>query len=204
MTVTEVHAPVLGEAGEPCRHCGAPLAQDQRYCLECGARRGDARLDHTLYTHDATTTAPAAAPSRPGPSGATIVASVATLLLAMGIGVLIGRAGGNDNGPSKAAAPQVIKVSGGAAAAPAATTPAAAAAPTADKHGAKATKDAGASATKGSSHATNKSLQKLNNHSPKDYQKQSQKLPKTVGTGGKPPPKDNKAPAGGGSFQQIG
>jgi hypothetical protein len=32
----------------------------------------------------------------------------------------------------------------------------------------------------------------------------SKKAPKTVGTGGKPPPKDNKAPAGGGSFEDIG
>jgi len=40
--------------------------------------------------------------------------------------------------------------------------------------------------------------------SPKGYQKQSQKLPKTLGTGGKPPPKDNKKPAGGGGFQSIG
>ena len=23
-----------------CKHCEAPLAQDQRYCLECGERRG--------------------------------------------------------------------------------------------------------------------------------------------------------------------
>ena len=34
----------LGEHGEPCARCGAPLAHDQRYCLNCGQRRADARL----------------------------------------------------------------------------------------------------------------------------------------------------------------
>ncbi|MCW2995892.1 MAG: hypothetical protein JWQ18_3387, partial [Conexibacter sp.] len=29
----------------PCRTCGSPLAADQRYCLECGARNGPPRLD---------------------------------------------------------------------------------------------------------------------------------------------------------------
>src|SRR4051794_16365522 len=29
----------------PCRTCGSPLADDQRYCLECGSRNGPPRLD---------------------------------------------------------------------------------------------------------------------------------------------------------------
>ncbi len=37
--------PGLGEHGEPCRGCGAPLAADQRYCLNCGLRRGEPRVD---------------------------------------------------------------------------------------------------------------------------------------------------------------
>ncbi|MBA3748670.1 MAG: hypothetical protein H0W96_14430, partial [Solirubrobacterales bacterium] len=32
---------------------------------------------------------------------------------------------------------------------------------------------------------------------------ESKRAPKTVGTGGKPPPKDNKAPAAGGDFEEI-
>src|SRR5439155_16367662 len=69
------------------------------------------------------------------------------------------------------------------------------------------TADAGSSAPKGGSKASNptlKKLSKLSKLSPKDYQKQSQKLPKTLRTGGKPPPKDDKKPAGGGGFQSIG
>src|SRR3954453_14621633 len=37
--------PHLGPDGEPCRGCGAPLAADQRYCLECGQRRGAPRIE---------------------------------------------------------------------------------------------------------------------------------------------------------------
>lgn len=36
--------PLLGRPGEPCSGCGAALAGDQRYCLECGSRRGDPRV----------------------------------------------------------------------------------------------------------------------------------------------------------------
>ena len=27
-------------SGSPCAECGAPLATDQTYCVQCGARRG--------------------------------------------------------------------------------------------------------------------------------------------------------------------
>lgn len=45
MATQEIHAPKLGEAGEACRACGAPLATDQRYCLNCGERRAGPRLE---------------------------------------------------------------------------------------------------------------------------------------------------------------
>ncbi|MEI6793327.1 MAG: hypothetical protein WCK97_08855, partial [Actinomycetes bacterium] len=35
----------LAAHGSPCPHCGVPMAGNQRYCLGCGERRGDARLD---------------------------------------------------------------------------------------------------------------------------------------------------------------
>jgi len=45
MATTEItDAPALGEHGEPCRNCGAPLAADQRYCLNCGQRRSGPRV----------------------------------------------------------------------------------------------------------------------------------------------------------------
>jgi hypothetical protein len=103
-------------APEPCRGCGAPLAEDQRYCLECGERRTP--MSSVLLGGP-----PASTPSQPPPtdppaagaregargSGATVIAGVGVLLLAVGVGVLIGRSGGGHSaGP---AAPQVITVS---------------------------------------------------------------------------------------------
>jgi hypothetical protein len=46
MSATEapLHHPRLGNEGDPCPSCGAPMASDQRYCLSCGTRRGDVRV----------------------------------------------------------------------------------------------------------------------------------------------------------------
>jgi hypothetical protein len=98
------------------------MASDQRYCLECGHRRGDPRLpfmDAVVFM-DAikrpASAAPPPPPSEPKPrmsANASLIAGVATLVLAIGVGVLIGRS--NEGGGSTAAAPatQVIKVGGG-------------------------------------------------------------------------------------------
>ena len=48
-TIETLPEPRLGEPGEACAECGSPLAADQRYCLECGTRRGDPRLDYGNY-----------------------------------------------------------------------------------------------------------------------------------------------------------
>ena len=39
--LTETQAPTAGAVpmGERCASCGAPLAEDQEWCLECGAAR---------------------------------------------------------------------------------------------------------------------------------------------------------------------
>lgn len=101
-----------------CRACGAPLASDQRYCVECGERRGAARF--ALPTpgpavDSAATSRRARRRPRVTPS-ATLIAGVGTLLLAMGIGVLIGHLGNSGATPRAAAAPSVhVTVGGGAA-----------------------------------------------------------------------------------------
>jgi phosphatidylinositol-3-phosphatase len=41
--------PSTSPAHERCAECGAALVEDQRYCLQCGARRGLPRLDFTAY-----------------------------------------------------------------------------------------------------------------------------------------------------------
>ncbi len=110
--------------GEQCGSCGAQLARDQRYCVECGDRRGKPRLPF-MDGRPRQAAAPAAAappPSRRrragGSAGATLVAGVGTLVLALGVGVLIGRSGDNGGGGHAAApAVQVVTVAGGGGAA---------------------------------------------------------------------------------------
>jgi hypothetical protein len=126
-----------GAGAAACAACGAPLAEDQRYCLQCGERATPissvllggppaALVPGAGAQANGRGSAPpslgppgAAPPSLPGVPGGgevpgrgnavTVIAGVGVLLLAMGIGVLIGRSGGSK--PSAApAAPQVITV----------------------------------------------------------------------------------------------
>jgi len=99
------------------------MVVDQRYCLECGRRRGDPRLPFmdAVVLMDAVQHPRQAPPPQPkkrkraGISpNAALIAGVGTLLLALGIGVLIGRSGHQEVAQT-AAAPQVIKVGGGEA-----------------------------------------------------------------------------------------
>ena len=59
--------------GEQCAGCGAALAEDQRYCLQCGARRGLPRLDFSAFWPGLSPTGARAErdAARTGTSGAT-------------------------------------------------------------------------------------------------------------------------------------
>lgn len=197
---------------DPCPSCSAAMAADQRYCLSCGDRRAEARLDYLEVLRGAPAPSVAGAPVAPAAdsrqrANTTLIASIGCLLLAMGVGVLIGTAGDSEIAAAPASAPaQVIKVQGGGTAA---STDTDGAQKKTKKAPAKA-KSGGASdvetaATAAESKATNPEIQALDQLSPEEYQKQSQKLPKTVSTGGKAPPIDKSKPAGGGSdFDEIG
>jgi hypothetical protein len=213
MATHEVHKPPTVSHGEPCASCGAPLAADQRYCLACGARRapgGPPLAAGSAPVAGVTTATTAVTSTGETPEAARLrtnlsaLGALACLLLALGIGVLIGR-GGADRGTAKPAPAQVITV--GAASTPPATTttPAGSATTPATPatHKAAKSKASTAKSAKGSK-ATNNAVQGLDKLSPQQYQKKSQKLPKVLGTGGKAPPKDNKPAAGGGTFQNIG
>jgi hypothetical protein len=156
---TEVHASLLSRgAGKQCAVCSAPLAPDQRYCLECGERNGDPRLP---IMERGARPMPVEAPAARGyrklrlsPSG-TLIAGIATLLLAMGVGVLIGRGGGDSNG--KSGQVQVVTVPSGSGAAAAGTAAAATqAATTSAKHKKTAAKRKTAASTTASSLPKNK------------------------------------------------
>jgi hypothetical protein len=108
-----------------CTTCGAPFAADQRYCLSCGARRTHARLpfqDALVQTTPVGQTGPGGAPpalwyppASTGPSAQTMLAALACVLLAFGVGILVG--GGNDDAPQ-----QPVVLGAGAAAPVAAPT----------------------------------------------------------------------------------
>ena len=201
----EINTPLVGVPGDSCSTCGSALSPDQRYCLSCGTRRSGANLHfQQILAAESAAQAPAsaAAPAGAGAGAAggsttrssmPALASIACLLLALGVGVLIGRSGG---GSGSAATTQSVT------AAPVATDAAAAGA--AETTAAKKKATSSSSTAPAASTASNPTLKKLESLSPEQYQKQSLKLPKVVGTGGAPPPKDNKAPAGGGSFDTIG
>lgn len=122
---TTVNHSLVSASGEQCPSCGHTVAADQRYCLNCGQRCGEPRLpfmNAVTFMDSMKAPAQAAAVSPPAQKqqrrlspNVALIAGVGTLLLAMGVGVLIGHSG-NQSGTTSAAAPQVITVhSGGSA-----------------------------------------------------------------------------------------
>jgi hypothetical protein len=115
-----VDSPPRPVEGPACAACGAPLADNQRYCLECGERRQ--AVSHGTHAGPRGAIAgPAAGSIPPAPrerqappsaaprtNNATLLAGVGVLLLAMGVGVLIGRSAGSGGG--RAAGPAVVSV----------------------------------------------------------------------------------------------
>ena len=119
---------LTGVVGDRCPNCQSPMAADQRYCLNCGERRGRARFSPDTYSTETITTTSTAAPPVLPPrsrlsSGTTLVAGVATLLIAMGVGVLIGVNSNNGSGRTPPAQVVTINGGGGASANTTASTP---------------------------------------------------------------------------------
>lgn len=108
--------PAIASSREHCSACGAPLAPDQRYCVECGQRRGGNYPPFVGQPQPLVAPAGAARLTRPLMSiNATLVAGVGTLLLAMGIGILIGRSGQGSS--TKTPAVQLVTAPGAASSA---------------------------------------------------------------------------------------
>ncbi len=106
--------------GEQCPSCHTHVATDQRYCLTCGARCGEPRLpimdavtfmDSMKQPREASTPPPQR-PQRRMSSNMALFATIGVLLLAMGVGVLIGRSGNHSIASAPQAAPIVIKGGG--------------------------------------------------------------------------------------------
>ncbi len=149
-----------------CANCGAQLQADQRYCVECGTRRGQARfkLGDVPSTNGAGAAAPAAAAARGAgtsrwSAGLGLVSVIAVLLLAVGVGVLIGHQGGSGSASNGT---QKIVVSGagnsGAAGATAGTAGTAGSASSQSSTPASSGSAAGKKAASTSSSATTKKI----------------------------------------------
>jgi hypothetical protein len=87
---------------EPCEECGAPMDPQQRYCVNCAARRGNGANPSSRYF--ATMSKRARRPlvpvaeKRDPTSRAAAVGFFALLPIAVALGVMIGRGGGGDDG----------------------------------------------------------------------------------------------------------
>jgi len=221
-----------------CRTCGASLQPDQRYCLSCGTRVTAPRLDFiaemerveaaggsapegvpagltpasaaapaTAAQPAVVAAAPAAAPSRldkiGGPMGAAAV-----VLVALGVGFLIGR--GGDEAPVAQRAP-VVNIQGGLPSGGAATTPQASdvRATGGDSAGGDggsgANGDAAGRRTADDAARVAESTRDIPKSTGSDAGGDLERLrrePIETATPGAPPPKDNK-PAGGGTEAKV-
>jgi len=93
-------------AFEPCEECGAPMDPQQRYCVNCAARRGNGANPASRYFAAMSKRArrPLAGPA-PKPSATSRAAAVgffSLLPLAVALGVMVGRSGSGDDGSSEA------------------------------------------------------------------------------------------------------
>lgn len=90
---------------EPCEECNAPLDPQQRYCVSCGARRGNGANPSSRYFASMSKRAhrPPPRPAAKTGSGsrAAAVGFFALLPIAVAIGVVVGRSG-NDGGDNEA------------------------------------------------------------------------------------------------------
>lgn len=206
--------------GEPCESCDAPLAADQRYCLNCGHRRGSPRVDYRHYM--ATAGGDTAPPGEPPAQtvGATpaeperkerdyaplaAVGGIAVLGLMLLVGVLIGK--GNDNSgssaPSKLVLPAVsgepntTSTQGGESKAPAKRAKGGSGSSSTGAKKANGSLTSGGNGG-GTVEASKNELEALEGESGGSYEEKSKKLPNKIATPGKPPPIDNTTPPGGG------
>lgn len=195
-----------------CPSCSAPMATDQRYCLECGARRPEAREPWTAPAEDLPPAVLGVAGALPRSGGLedrlrrhqSLISLAGVLLLAMLIGVLLGRWAGGEGEVRAAGAPQVLTVNAPApATGPVPATPEAGASTTAPT-ATTTTAPTATTARQDDRGSAPPAVRKLEGLTGREYQKEAEKLPDEIPTGGAAPPKDDKAPAAGEDFEEIG
>jgi hypothetical protein len=197
-----IELPKLGEQGDNCPECGSVLATDQRYCLNCGWRRAEPRVDYERQlTQPQVAVAGGSAPAgQMAPQQFTPVVAIGAIAV-LGIMLLLGVLIGKDEG-------ETVQV--GAAAAPTTTTTAAPPttatpttptktpkAPAASAPGTGQVEKGGSGSTEGVGTADLEALEQAQREGQgKDA---GAKLPDQVATSGPQAQQDPDGPVGGGS-----
>jgi hypothetical protein len=198
-----VDLPVLGKEGDTCEQCGSALAVDQRYCLNCGWRRGESRVNYEqrLLSNGAVSAngaANGAAVAAPAPvqqqwTPAFAILAIALLGVMLLLGVLIGKKG-NDNTQTVAA--QAAPTTTATAAAPTTDTTATTAAAKPVKGGGAGTAPGAGNVVAGGTGDTSGIATADTGKSVSDNAKNG---PDQVATGGDKAALDPNGQAGGGS-----
>ena len=204
----------MSKDGEPCAQCGSPLAADQRYCLNCGRRRGEPRVDYRQRMPVATEAPSQPSPPEPEPAEPAkaerdyaplaAVGGIVVLGLMLLVGVLIGRGNGDS-----AAAPVPVVLPAGSGAATAETEGGGTGGGGdqlglgGDSKGGGKRKNAKGgggetAAEAGAVTASKDQLEELQSESGEEAAKNALKLPDKIATPGEPPPIDKSKPPGGG------
>ena len=110
----------IATATDRCPNCGARMAPDQRYCINCGERRTGGGLRDALPKTPVAAPPPRKRRALAANSSTNLIAGVGTLLLALGVGVLIGRTAHTTT--AKSTTPPVVTVQGAGASAGTNTT----------------------------------------------------------------------------------
>jgi hypothetical protein len=231
MTAPEtMQMPILGKQGETCAECGAPLAADQRYCVNCGRRRSGPRVAYEQHLLDAGGGGGGGGAGGPGAAGLAETPPprrelsplmTATALAALGVALLIGVLIGRGDSPEQtSAAPAVVTVGdAGTEGAGQATADTASTGTGATKKNAKAKASGKGKAVTGPTVgsltsgeaaksgetvvASEEALEELQNTTGAAYEEAQKKLPDKIATPGKLPPQDPGGEAGAGSGATV-
>jgi hypothetical protein len=154
---------------EPCEECGAPLDAQQRYCVNCAARRGNGANPSSRYfaamSKKARRRKMAPAAKKAGQtSRAAAVGFFALLPIAVALGVVVGRSGTDNSGENEALL-QALKNQNTAAASTTAAAPTTAAA-TKKAKTAKAQKAASKPEEKVVAHTSNGTIHQVTGFKP--------------------------------------
>jgi len=190
---------------ELCEECAAPLDPQQRYCVNCAARRGNGANPASRYfaTMSQRARRPAARPPAKAASNskAAAVGFFALLPIAVAIGVVVGR-GGSGGGENEALLEALRRQDAAVASTPAGTTAANAAKKAGAKNEAKSSKGGG----KVVAHTSNGTVHQVTGYKPsqkkveedtklvetnpeqtgKSYIEAQQNLPDVITVGGDP------------------